>query len=128
MSNDAVFNSGVSATVPATGSSQVERVYAALPYLLMTALLVFTLYFGGNADAYDYKNPVGTNLAYYLPDVQGALKGLLQSLDVVKLWSVVLQVIGMAIIAKKSIAQAAVVVGIFWLIGVAFTVVGAIFS
>jgi hypothetical protein len=71
---------------------------------------------------------VGTNLAYYLPDVTGALKGLLQSLDIVKIWSDVLVVIGMSIVAKKTIAQSAVVVGIFWLIGVAFTVVGAMFS
>jgi hypothetical protein len=37
-------------------------------------------------------------------------------------------VIGMAIIAKKTIAQSALVVGIFWLIGVAMTVAGAAFS
>jgi hypothetical protein len=46
----------------------------------------------------------------------------------VKLWSVVLQVIGMAIIAKKTIAQSAVIVGIFWLIGVVVTIAGAAFS
>ena len=71
---------------------------------------------------------MGTNLAYFLPDVGPVLKGLLQSLDIVKLWSVVLQVLGMAVIAKKSITQSAIIVGIFWLIGVAFAVVGALFS
>jgi hypothetical protein len=62
-----------------------------------------------------------------MPDVTGPLKGILDSLDIVKIWSDVLQVIGMAIIAKKSIAQAAVIVGIFWLVGVGFSVVGAMF-
>jgi hypothetical protein len=122
----ASFNFGLGAK---TTFSQVfaVTVYAALPYLVMTVLLIFTLYFGGNAEAYDYRNPVGTNLAYYMPDVTGPLKGILDSLDIVKIWSDVLQVIGMAIIAKKSIAQAAVIVGIFWLVGVGFSVVGAMF-
>jgi hypothetical protein len=47
---------------------------------------------------------------------------------VVKLWSLVLQAMGMAIIAKKKIAQSAIVVGIFWLIGVVVTVAGSAFS
>jgi hypothetical protein len=46
----------------------------------------------------------------------------------VKLWSVVLTVIGMAIIAKKTIAQSAIIVGVFWLIGVMASVAGAAFS
>ncbi len=117
----ASFNFGLGAKTT-FGQVFAVTLYSALPYLLTVVLLAFTLYFGGNAEAYDSRNPVGTNLAYYLPDVTGALKGLLVSLDIVKLWSVVLQVIGMAIIAKKSITQSAVVVGIFWLIGVAFTV------
>lgn len=121
------FNFGLGAQ---TTFPQVFAVsmYAALPYLITAILTIVIVQFGGNAESYDYKNPVGTNLAYYLPDTTGALKGLLQSLDIVKIWSDVLQVLGMAIIAKKSIAQAAVVVGIFWLVGVALTVVGAIFS
>jgi len=121
------FNFGLGAQ---TTFPQVFAVtmYAALPYLVTTVLTIATLYLGGNADAYDYKNPVGTNLAYYFPDVTGALKGLLQSLDLVKIWSDVLVAIGMSIVAKKTIVQSAVVVGIFWLIGVAFAVLGAMFS
>jgi hypothetical protein len=86
------------------------------------------LCFGGNAEGYDYKNPVATNLAYFMPDAAPWLKGLLQSFDVVKLWAVVLQVIGMAIVARKTIAQSALIVGIFWLIGVVVTIAGAAFS
>jgi Yip1 domain len=121
------FNFGLGAK---TTYSQVFAVsmYAALPYLLTSILIILSLCFGGNAESYDYKNPVGTSLAYFLPDVTPWLKGLLESLDVVKLWSVVLQVIGMAIIAKKTIAQSAIIVGFFWLIGVLATVAGAAFS
>jgi hypothetical protein len=123
----ASFNFGLGAR---TTFSQVFAVtmYASLPYLLISLLTVLSLCFGGNAEGYDYKNPVATNLAYILPDIAPWMKGLLQSFDIVKLWSVVLQVIGMAIIAKKTIAQSAVIVGIFWLIGVVVTIAGAAFS
>ena len=91
--------------------------YAALPYLFISLLTIFTLWFGGNAETYDYANPIGTNLAFYMPDSGAGLKAILASLDIFKLWSVALQVIGMAIIAKKSIAQsAAIVVGWFLLL------------
>ncbi len=123
----ASFNFGLGAK---TTFSQVFAVtmYASLPYLLISLLTILSLCFGGNAEGYDYKNPVATNLAYFLPDIAPWMKGLLQSFDVVKLWSVVLTVIGMAIVAKKTIAQSAIVVGIFWLIGVVVTIAGAALS
>jgi hypothetical protein len=37
-------------------------------------------------------------------------------------------VIGMAVIAKKTIAQAAVIVGIFWLLGVLVSIAGGAFG
>jgi hypothetical protein len=122
----ASFNFGLGAK---TTYAQVFAVsmYAALPYLLLSVLTIISL-LAGNTEGYDYKNPVGTNLAYFLQDASPWLKGLLQSFDVVKLWAVVLQVIGMAIIAKKTIAQSAIVVGLFWFIGVIATVVSAAFS
>jgi hypothetical protein len=123
----AAFNFGLGAR---TTFPQVFAVtmYASLPYLLISLLTILSLCFGGNAEGYDYKNPVATNLAYFLPDIAPWLKGLLQSFDIVKLWSVVLQVVGMAVIAKKTIAQSAAIVGIFWLIGVMATIAGAAFS
>ena len=123
----ASFNIGLGASTK-FGQVFAVSMYAALPYLLTALLTILALTLGGNAEGYDYKNPVGTNLGYYLPDAAPWLRGLLSSFDVVKLWSLVLQVIGMAIIAKKKIAQSAIVVGIFWLIGVAVTMAGAAFS
>jgi hypothetical protein len=96
--------------------------------MLLSILTIISLCFGADAEGYDYKNPAATNLAYFLPDVAPWLRGLLQSFDVIKLWAVVLQIIGMAIIAKKTIAQSAIVVGVFWFIGVIAAVVGAVFS
>jgi len=99
--------------------------YAALPYLVLTVLLIATLYFGGNAEAYDYKNPVGTNPAYFMPDAAPWLKAILGEFDVIKLWTLALEVLGMAIIAKKTIAQSALVVVGLWAIRVILTVGGA---
>jgi hypothetical protein len=123
----AAFNFGLGAS---TTFPQVFAVsmYSALPYLLINILIMITVLFGGNAEAFNYQNPVGTNLAYYLPDTHGWLKGLLASLDVIKIWSDVLQAIGMAIIARKTLAQSAVIVGIFWLLGTLVTVAGAAFG
>jgi hypothetical protein len=123
----ASFNFGLGAKTT-FGQVFAVSMYASLPYLLISLLTIVSLCFGGNAEGYDYKNPVATNLAYFLPDAAPWMKGLLESLDIVKLWSVVLTVIGMAVVAKKTIMQSAIVVGIFWLIGVAMTVVGAAFS
>ena len=90
--------------------------YAALPYLVLNVLLFLTLYFGGNAEAYDYKNPVGTNPGYYMSDAAPWLKALLARIDLIQLWTVALTVYGMAIVARKTIMQSAVVVLGLWLI------------
>jgi hypothetical protein len=123
----ATFNFGLGAKTT-FGQVFAVTMYAALPYMVISLLTIVTLCFGGNAEGYDYKNPVATNLAYFLPDIAPWMRGLLTSFDVVKLWSVVLEIIGMAIIAKKTIAQSALIVGVFWLFGVAISVVGAAFS
>jgi hypothetical protein len=105
----AAFNFGLGAQ---TTFWQVYAVswYAFLPYILRSVLTVFTLHYGGNAEAYDYNNPVGTNLAYFMPDLGPALRALLTSLDAIRIWSIGLQVAGMAIIAKKSVGQSAFIV------------------
>ena len=124
----AAFNFGLGAK---TTFWQVYAVswYAALPYLVTTLLTILTLLFGGNAEAYEYRNPVGTNLAFYLPDASAGLKALLSGIDIIKLWSLALQVIGMAIISRKSIAaSAAIVVGWFVLVLAISAAAAAAFS
>ena len=123
----ASFNFGLGAK---TTYGQVFAVtfYSSLPYVLLSVLTIVTLYAGGNAEAYDLKNPVGTNLAYFMPDAAPWLKAVLSSLDVIKLWSVFLMVIGMAIVARKTIMQSAVIIGVIWLLGVVLSTGAAAFS
>jgi len=112
----ASFNFGLGAK---TTFSQMFAVcmYAGLPRLLTGLLTILTLMFGGNAEAYDIKNPVGTNPAYYLPDAGPTLKVALSFFDLIGLWNLALLVIGTAIIAKVSTGKAAVVVVGWWLLG-----------
>ena len=102
--------------------------YAALPYLIRSVLTVITLFVGGNAEAYDYKNPVGTNPGFYLGDAAPWLRALLQRLDIIELWSLVLVILGMAIISRKSIAQSTTVVLAYWLLATLLAVGGAALS
>jgi hypothetical protein len=90
--------------------------YCSLPRLLIGLLTIVTLFFGGNAEAFDVKNPVGTNLAYYLPDAGPGLKSALSFFDVVGIWCLVLLVIGTAIVAKVSRGKAAAVVVGWWVL------------
>jgi len=121
------FNFGLGAQ---TTYGQVLAVswYAALPFLITSVLGMITVSFGGNADAYDLRNPVGTNLAYYLPDLSPVLKALLTQFDLVRLWSLFLTILGMSIVAKKTMAQSAMVVLFWWVFGLAFAAIGAAFS
>lgn len=90
--------------------------YASLPTVLLSILLMVTLSFGGNAESYDYNYPVGTNLGYYLADSPGWLRALLGRLDLIQLWILGLVTYGMSVIAKKTVAQSAMIVVGLWLL------------
>jgi hypothetical protein len=96
--------------------------YASLPYLLISLLTIVNVCFGSNAESFDLQNPVGTNLAYYLPDLAPWLKALLTQIDIIKLWTVALTVVGIKIVSKKSLGQAAAVVIGWWLLVVLVSV------
>ena len=102
--------------------------YASLPYFLLNLLTIASIYFGNNADAFNFQNPVGTNLGYYLPDIAPALRALLARIDLMQLWIVALTIYGMAIVAKKTVMQSALIVGGFWVLATLFAVGGAAFS
>jgi Yip1 domain len=117
----ASFNFGLGAR---TTFSQMFAVmmYASLPRLLTGLLSIVTLLFGASAEAYDIRNPVGTNLAYYMPDANPALKAALSFFDVIGLWQLALLVIGTAIVAKVSKGKAAAVVVGWWVFGLVVSV------
>jgi hypothetical protein len=109
------FNFGLGAK---TTFNQVMAVcfYASLPYLLLNLITIVMLYFGANTEAFDIKNPAGTNLAYYLPDASPVVRALANRLDIIQLWTLALVVLGMATISKKTVMQSAMIVCAFWLV------------
>jgi hypothetical protein len=117
----ASFNFGLGARTT-YGQMFAVLMYASLPRLLTGLLTILTLMFGGNADAYDMKNPVGTNLAYYMPDAAPWLKAFLSFFDVIGLWVLVLLIIGTAIVAKVPKGKAAIVVVGWWIFGLLLSV------
>jgi hypothetical protein len=117
----ASFNFGLGAKTT-FGQMFAVCMYASLPKLLIGLLSILTLLFGNNADSFDAKNPVGTNLAYFMPDSGPALKAALSFFDVIGLWQLALLVIGMAIVAKVSTGKAAAVVVGWWVIGLIVSV------
>lgn len=90
--------------------------YASLPKIFITLLNIILLWAGVGLDNYDIKNPVGTNLGYFLGDSAAWLKELGSWLDIFNLWALFLLVIGVSIVAKKTKAQAATVVVGWWVL------------
>jgi hypothetical protein len=112
----ASFNFGLGAKTT-FGQMFAVCMYASLPRLLTGLLSIVTLLFGSSAESYDMRNPVGTNLAYFMPDASPAVKAALSFFDVIGLWQLALLVIGTAIVAKVSKGKAAAVVVGWWVLG-----------
>ena len=112
----ATFNFGLGARTT-YGQMFCLWMYASLPRILAGLLTIVMLYVGGDAENYDMRNPVGTNIAYYLSDSGAVLKAALGFLDVIGLWVIALLIIGTAIIAKVPRGKAAAVVIGWWVFG-----------
>jgi len=110
----ATFNFGLGAK---TKYGQVFAVimFAGLPKAFVWVLSSVLLFSGVGLDNFDLQNPAGTNLGYYM--TSPTLKALGSGFDIFGLWSLALLVIGMAIISKKTIGQAAAVVVGWWVVG-----------
>ena len=115
------FNFGMGAS---TKFGQVFSVvvYSTLPQLFIPLISTVLLLAGVGTENLDLKNPAGTNLGYYLSDSPMWLRTAGQFFDIFGLWSLVLNVLGMSIIAKKSKGQAAAVVVGWWVLFLALAV------
>jgi len=101
-----------------TTYSQVFAVwmYAGLPKAFIYLLSAILLYAGVGLDNFDMQNPLGSNPGYYIDHVS-ALKIALSFFDIFGLWALALAVLGCAIVARKTITQAAIVVCGWWVFG-----------
>lgn len=96
--------------------------YCALPRLISGLLTIVTITFGGNPESFDLKNPVGTNLGYYLQDAAPWLKAALGFFDIIGIWNLVLLILGTGIVAKVSRGKAAAVIVGWWLLLLIITI------
>jgi hypothetical protein len=91
--------------------------YAFLPKLLTFVIATVLLLADVGTDGFDFRNPAGTNLGYYLTGSPNWLKMAGSFLDVFGIWSIVLMILGISIVARKPKGQAAAVVLGWWVIG-----------
>jgi hypothetical protein len=91
--------------------------YATLPWVIQGALGIIVLFAGLDADSFNLKNPVGTNIGYYLsPDLPQWLIAFGTAMDVVTIWVLILLTIGCATIGKTKRSTAAAVVWGWWIL------------
>jgi hypothetical protein len=96
--------------------------YASLVMNIKFLLAIIALFAGLAPDSFLISNPLGSNIGYYLStDLPLWLRTLCTHLDIFEIWSVVLSVIGVSIVAKVSRGKAAAVVIGWWLIIVLVT-------
>ncbi|MDE1160847.1 MAG: YIP1 family protein [Acidobacteriaceae bacterium] len=88
--------------------------YAGLPKIFITLLSIILLWAGVGVDNFDIKNPVGTNLGYYLTDSPKWLQSFGSYFDIFSLWMLALMIIGLAVIGKKTKGQTAIIVLGWW--------------
>lgn len=93
------------------------NMYANLVMNIKYLLAVAALFAGLAPDSFLLQNPVGTNIGYYLStDAPKWLWSLCMHLDLFEIWSLILGVIGVSIVAKVSRGKAAAAVVGWWAI------------
>jgi len=125
----ATFKFGANADLT-FGRAFAVVVYASLPELFRGILAIVSLFAGAAPDSFNLQNPVATNLGYFLePANSPFLYGIASSLDIFRLWALVLTAIGFAYAGKvKQSTSFAIVFGWFALITLVFSGLGAMAS
>ena len=91
--------------------------YANLVMNIKYLLATIALFAGLAPDSFLQQNPVGSNIGFYLSsDAPKWLASLCSHIDVFEIWSIVLTVIGIAIVAKVKRGTAAIAVVGWWLL------------
>ena len=104
--------------------------YAGLPFLIKFLLAAIAIFAGVSAEQFDIRNPVGTNIGWYLSsDIPSWVRTLFSSADIFTVWVVVLLIIGCSTIARVKRSSAAfVIIGWWVLIILGGTIMAAIQS
>jgi hypothetical protein len=97
--------------------------YASLVMNIKFLLGIIAIFAGLAPDSFIINNPIGSNIGYFLStDSPKWLIAFCTHLDLFEIWSIVLTVIGVSIVARVSRGKAAAVVVGWWLIFVLIAV------
>jgi hypothetical protein len=113
------------------GTAKYSQIYAVSLYASLVMNIKFLLgiiaIFAGLApDSFLIQNPVGSNIGYFLPtDLPLWLRTFCAHIDIFEIWSIVLSVIGVSIVARVSRGKSAVVVVGWWIIFILIAAGGA---
>lgn len=99
------------------GQIYATSFYASLVINIKFILGIIAIFAGLAPDSFLMNNPVGSNVGYFLStDSSLFLRTVGTHLDIFEIWSLVLTIIGVSIVAKVSRGKAAAVVIGWWLI------------
>lgn len=99
--------------------------YASLPRVLIVLIAAVTLWFGSSPESFVAQYPAGSNPAYYMGDAPSWLRTLLSFFDVFGIWTLILLIIGTAIVAGKKTSTAAAAVLGWWVLIIVVSVIGS---
>jgi hypothetical protein len=104
--------------------------YATMPLVLFYILVIAAIYGGAASDPFNIKNPIGTNIGFYLAgaDLPKMLMPLLSAIDLFAIWTAVLLTIGVSTVAGIKRGAAAAVVFGWWIIFILLQTAGAAFG
>jgi hypothetical protein len=104
--------------------------YAAMPLTVFSLLVVGAIYGGVVGDSFNLKNPIGTNIGFYLTgsDLPKMIIPILSAIDLFAIWVAVLLTIGVSTVAGIKRGAAAAIVFGWWFVFVLFQVAGAAFN
>lgn len=102
--------------------------YAGLPFLIKYLLAAIAIFAGASTEQFDIRNPIGTNVGWYLPsDIPQWLRTLFSSADVFTIWVAILLVLGCSTVARVKRSSAVILIVGWWvLIILGYTTVAAI--
>ena len=93
--------------------------YSQLPLIVFDVLLLVLLAANVGVENYNPLNPVGTNIGYFVDGGSPTLQAVLAAIDLFSIWIVVLQIIGVAKVARIKTGSAAIVVLLCWVLYIA---------
>lgn len=100
--------------------------YAGLPFLIKFLLAAIAIFAGVSAEQFDIRNPVGTNIGWYLSsDVPQWIRTLLSSADIFTIWVVILLILGCSTVARVKRSSAAILIIGWWVLIILAGTVGA---